>query len=104
MIVRIWRGSATAENTERYERHALDTVFPALPALPGHRGAILLRRETGSGTEFLALTLWDGMDAIHGFAGDDTEAAVVEPEARAALAEFDGFVCHFSVASWNVSS
>ncbi|HYG91074.1 MAG TPA: hypothetical protein VD978_33000 [Azospirillum sp.] len=104
MIVRIWRGSTAAENAERYERHALDTVFPSLSTIPGHRGAILLRRETANGAEFLALTLWDGMHSVRGFAGEDTEVAEVEPEARAALAEFDDFARHFTVACWDVST
>ena len=31
--------------------------------------------------EFLVLTLWESMDAIRAFAGDQPEVAVVEPEA-----------------------
>ncbi|HYG84829.1 MAG TPA: antibiotic biosynthesis monooxygenase [Azospirillum sp.] len=104
MIARLWRGSATTQNAEGYERHARDTVFPALASIPGHRGAILLRRGTGDGTEFLVLTLWDSMDAVRGFAGDAAQTAVVEPEARAVLADFDDVVRHFEVASWTVSS
>lgn len=104
MIARLWRGSAATRNAEGYERHARDTVFPALASIPGHRGAILLCRETDDGTEFLVLTLWDGMDAVRGFAGDDAQAAVVEPEARAALADFDDVVRHFEVASWAMPS
>ena len=53
----------------------------------------------GGRTEFLALTLWDSLDSIRTFAGDDPETAVVEPEARAVLAEFDDFARHYEVAS-----
>jgi hypothetical protein len=102
MIVRVWRGSASAGNAARYRRHVLGTVFPSLPAIPGHRGAILLTRAVDGGTEFLALTLWEDMRAVSGFAGDHAEAAVVEPEARAALAEYDDVVRHFEVAHWDV--
>jgi hypothetical protein len=37
------------------------------------------------------------MDAIRRFAGADPERAVVEPEARAVLADYDDFVRHYEV-------
>lgn len=98
MIARLWRGVAVAGNADAYQRHATQTVFPSLRAISGHRGVFLLKRTVGGRTEFLALTLWDSLDAIRAFAGDDPETAVVEPEARAVLAEFDDFVRHYEVA------
>ena len=97
MIVRIWRGQATIENADAYYRHVTGTVFPALASIRGHRGAYLLRRETDGRVEFLVLTLWESMEAVRQFAGEDIETAVVEPEARAVLAEFDTFARHFEV-------
>jgi heme-degrading monooxygenase HmoA len=98
MIARIWRGRALGANAEAYQRHVTQSVFPALPALAGHRGAWLLRRETAEGTEFLAVTLWDSLAAIRAFAGEDAERAVVEPAAREILADFDDFARHYEVA------
>lgn len=93
MIVRIWRGrAATAADAEAYRRHLAEKVFPALAKLPGHRGAHLLRRPTADGFEVLAVTLWESLEAIKAFAGPEPEAAVVEPEAQAVLAEWDDFV------------
>lgn len=40
---------------------------------------------------------WDSMAAIGRFAGAEPERAVVEPEARAVLAEYDDFVRHYEV-------
>ncbi|MBS0517373.1 MAG: hypothetical protein JSR90_01705 [Proteobacteria bacterium] len=67
-------------------------------ALPGHRGAWLLRRDLDGQVEFLVLTLWDSLDAIRAFAGGDLSVAVVEPEGRAALETFDDFASHYDVA------
>jgi heme-degrading monooxygenase HmoA len=103
MIARLWRGVAVAGNADAYQRHATDTVFPALRAIAGHRGAYLLKRATGGRTEFLAVTLWDSMDAVRSFAGTDPETAVVEPEACAVLAEFDDFARHYEIAYDGVS-
>jgi len=97
MIARIWRGRAKGANAEAYVRHVTKTVFPTLPAIRGHRGAYLLRRETKEGSEFLALTLWDSLASIKAFAGEEAERAVVEPAARAVLADFDDFARHYEV-------
>jgi heme-degrading monooxygenase HmoA len=98
MIARIWRGVATGTaNVDAYCRHAADVVFPALALLAGHLGAWLLRRELNGRTEILVVTLWDSREAIEAFAGPDIVRAVVEPEARAVLAEFDDFATHYDV-------
>jgi heme-degrading monooxygenase HmoA len=98
MIVRIWRGQATNADADAYFRHVTGTVFPSLKRLAGHRGASLLRRQVDDQTEFLALTLWESLDSIRAFAGDDITTAIVEPEARAVLADFDDFAHHYEVA------
>jgi heme-degrading monooxygenase HmoA len=97
MIVRIWRGTASAERAADYERHFNDTVVPELRAVRGHRGASLLRRELGGAVEFLAVTLWESIDAVKAFAGANPDVAVVEPAAVAALSEFDDFVRHYDL-------
>ncbi|HET6621945.1 MAG TPA: hypothetical protein VFG64_18550 [Dongiaceae bacterium] len=98
MIVRMWRGQAMAANADACQRFVTGQVFAGLPAIPGHRGAYLLKRPVGEEVEFIAVTLWDSLDAIRGFAGEHIEHAVVEPEARAVLSSFDDVVRHFELA------
>ena len=98
MIVRLWRGQAPHATADAYFCHVTETVFPSLKALSGHRGAWLLRRKVDGHTEFLALTLWDSLEAIQAFAGNDIGTAIVEPEARAVLSDFDEFARHYEVA------
>ena len=59
--------------------------------LPGFAGAYLLRRDlVEDGTvELTAHTFWESPEAIRAFAGDDITVAIVEPEARAMLLDFD---------------
>jgi heme-degrading monooxygenase HmoA len=99
MIARLWRGVAdTAAGAAAYEHHLSSKVLPSLDAIAGYSGARVLRRTTGRGeTEFLVMTLWESMDAIRRFAGEDAESAVVEPEAREALSSCDDFVRHYEV-------
>jgi heme-degrading monooxygenase HmoA len=98
MIARVWRGVAdTAVNADAYLRHLTTKVLPSLNTIAGHRGAHVLRREEGGRVEFVVMTFWDSMDAIRAFAGESPEHAVVEPEARAVLGEYDEFVRHYKV-------
>jgi hypothetical protein len=58
----------------------------------------LLRRVANGQVEFMAVTLWESMATIKGFAGPNPDMAVVEREARAVLSTFDDFVRHYEVA------
>lgn len=98
MTARVWCGQAARNNADHYRQHAMERVFPSLSTLPGHRGAYLLMRERGEDVEFLAVTLWDDIDSVKRFAGENPEAAVVEPEARAVLSHFDEFARNYAVS------
>lgn len=87
-----------AANADAYEQFVTNRVFASLPAIDGHRGAYLLRRPVGDEVEFVAVTLWESLDAIREFAGAEIDHAVVGPEARALLSSFDDFVRHFELA------
>jgi heme-degrading monooxygenase HmoA len=99
MIARIWRGIAgSSTDADAYERHVTGKVLPSLAAIPGHRGARVLRRAEAGRIEFLVITFWVSMESIRKFAGEAADSAVVEPEARAVLIEYDDFVRHYEVA------
>jgi len=98
MIARTWRGQATNSNADAYVHHFRQTVTTSLKAMAGHQGAWLLRRDVDGRTEFLAMTLWESHQAIEAFTGPDIDKAVVEPEARAVLSDFDEFARHYEVA------
>ena len=99
MIVRSWSGRARKDGAQRYVAHARTTVFAHLARLTGHRGALVLTEERDTDVVVTVLTFWDSMDAIRAFAGSDPSAAVVEPEAEAALIDYDRIVRHFDVAA-----
>jgi len=97
MIIRQWRGRAPLAEAARYRAHFVGKVLPELQAIDGFVGAYLGQRDLGDSVEFLVLTRWASMDAIRAFAGADVEKAVVEPEAAAALRDFDPEVQHYDV-------
>ena len=101
-ILRMWKARTTAERIDAYVRHATEKVFPSLWKIEGHHGACILRRTAGAAIEIVVLTLWESMDAIRKFAGGDPGKAIVGPEARSVLTEFDDSVTHFEVAHWTL--
>jgi heme-degrading monooxygenase HmoA len=103
MIARLWKGKSTKAKANAYQHHFTTTVVPSLRAIAGHKGAYLLRREDNGQVEFLALTLWDSLETIKRFTGVDPDVAIVEPDGRAALTEFDDFAKHYEVVHTGVT-
>jgi len=98
MIARIWRGVVAAEHADVYADYIRDTGFRAYGETPGNRGAWLLRRDEGKLTEFVTYSLWESLDAIRAFAGEDFETAVYYPDDDRYLVERDETVSHLEVA------
>ena len=85
-------------DADEYAQYIRDTGFTAYAATAGNRGAWMLRRDEEDRTEFLTFSLWDSVDAIRAFAGDDIETAVYYPEDERYLIERDAKVKHYEVA------
>jgi hypothetical protein len=94
-VIRSWSAPATPAGADAYVDHSRSSV---LPRRPSHRGATVLRRRQDGLIRITVLTLWTSMAAAAEFAGADAAAAVVEPAARAVLADFDARVEHFELA------
>jgi heme-degrading monooxygenase HmoA len=101
MIERRWRGWTDGPaGADAYVEHFESSVRPQLERTAGFLGATLERESDDEGrTEIAVVTRWTSLDAIRAFAGDDLEAAVVEPAARAVLAGFDPRVRHVECES-----
>ena len=80
MIARIWQGVVHTGDADVYADYIRETGFTEYAQTSGNRGAWLLRRDQGEQTQFITLSLWDSVDAVRAFAGDDIEAAVLYPE------------------------
>jgi heme-degrading monooxygenase HmoA len=103
MIIRSWRGRAAKSRASVYVEHFRRNVLPELQQVRGFLGASLLRENRQDDVEFLVLTRWASLDAIRAFAGDDIRKAMVEPQAVAALIDFDATVQHYDIVEEIVS-
>jgi heme-degrading monooxygenase HmoA len=95
VIARIWHGWTTPEDADAYEELLRSEVLPAIRRIDGARGAYVLRDPVEAEVEFVTITLWDSVDAVRAFAGDDYELAVVPPPARRLLTRFDERSRHY---------
>lgn len=97
MIVRYWRGWTAPGNTDAYQAIVSGTVLPGIAArkLAGYHGAYLLRRDVGDEVEFATVMLFDSLEHVRVFAGEDYETAYVPPAAREVLARFDERSAHY---------
>lgn len=97
-VLRLWRGATTPAQLPAYLEHLRTRVEPVLGTIDGYLGVAVLTRPVDTLVEIVVMTRWRSLADVTAFAGPDIDAAVVEPEARALLAEYDSLVRHFSVA------
>jgi heme-degrading monooxygenase HmoA len=97
VIGRLWHGWTAPENADAYEDLLRSEVLPGIDRVEGFRGAQLLRREAGDEVEFMTLTIFESLEAVREFAGEDYEVAVVPPEARRLLSRFDERSAHYEI-------
>jgi heme-degrading monooxygenase HmoA len=95
MLARIWHGVTLTEKADEYLDYLNQTGIPDYLATPGNRGAFVLRRPDGERSHFLTISLWDSLESIKRFAGDDYERARYYTEDEKFLLEFELTVQHY---------
>jgi heme-degrading monooxygenase HmoA len=95
MISRVWHGWTTRENANAYETLLRSEVLPGIHRVRGFKGAHVLRRDLRDEVEFVTITLFDSLEAVKEFAGEDYEVAVILPEAHRLLSRFDARSAHY---------
>ena len=97
LIARVWHGVTDAGRADEYAEYLERTGTKECRATPGNRGVYVLRRIRQNRAEFTFISLWDSVDAIKRFAGEDYEKAHYYPEDRDFLVELEPFVEHYDV-------
>jgi heme-degrading monooxygenase HmoA len=99
MITRIWHGYTDHENADVYEKLLRDEIFRGIANrhIEGYKNIQLLRRNINDEVEFITIMLFDSIDAVKKFAGEDYEKAVVPDKAKALLKRFDKVSQHYEL-------
>ena len=99
MIARIWHGWTIPGNADKYEALLKEEIFVGIQNrhIRGFKSIQLLRREVGEEVEFVTIMLFDSLDAVREFAGENYKVAVVPEKARAVLSHFDERSRHYEI-------
>jgi heme-degrading monooxygenase HmoA len=97
MIARIWHGVVPSVKADAYHEYLREMGIREYRATPGNRGCYVLRRLEGERAHFLLISLWESLDAIREFVGDDVDRAHYYPEDGDFLIELQPRVKHYEV-------
>jgi heme-degrading monooxygenase HmoA len=97
MIARHWRGWTEVQHADAYESLLRDRVLPDLKSVEGYRGGYVLRNDGPREVEFVVVNLFDSLEAVKRFAGEDYAVAVFEPEAKRLLSRVEPTAMHYEV-------
>ena len=99
MISRIWHGYTTHDNADTYENTLKNEVMHEIQGkqIPGFKEIRLLRKEHADEVEFITTILFEDLESVKAFAGDDYEKAFVPAAARKVLKRYDERVQHYEV-------
>jgi heme-degrading monooxygenase HmoA len=97
MIARHWRGWTKPQNADAYESLLKEKVLPRLKTIEGYRGGYVLRSDDGNEVEFVVVNLFDSLESVRQFAGEDYSTAIFEPEARRLLSRIEPLAKHYEV-------
>ena len=97
MIARRWQGRVPASKAEDYLHLMRDVGLADYRSTVGNRGAWCLHRREGELVHVEMFTLWDDLDAIQRFTGDDLLKAKYYDFDPDFLLELEPEVTHFQV-------
>ena len=97
MIARLWHGITPAGKADEYLEILHRTGIEDYRATEGNLSVQLLRRIEGDEAHFLIITLWESVEAIKKFAGEEYEKSRYYPEDQDFLLEFEENVVHYEV-------
>ncbi len=79
-VMRIWHGRVPIDKADNYERFLVERAVPDYSSVEGLLKLYFTRRDEGDVAHFLLVTIWDSMDSMRKFAGDDPKVAKYYPE------------------------
>ena len=98
MIARIWRGITLKDKADDYLAYLHETGLRDYAKTHGNRGVTILRRNQGEHCEIMLISLWESMDAVRAFAGENPDRSVYYPEDEHFLLQMEPLVRHYDVA------
>ncbi len=80
MIARTWHGRTLLTDADAYEVFMRERAAPDYASIDGLKQIFFTRRDDADCAHFLLITIWENMEAVKKFAGDDPAKAKYYPE------------------------
>lgn len=96
-VKRVWRGWATPEKADSYQKLLHDEVIPSIEAkeIPGFRRIEVLRFDRDDEVEFMTIMTFDDLRNVIDFQGEDYTRAYVPEAAQRVLKRWDQASIHY---------
>lgn len=98
VVARVWHGVTPKSKSAEYLDYLRETGMKDYAGTAGNLGASILVRHDGNKTEFVVISLWNSIEDIKKFAGENVEKARYYPKDRSFLLELEPKVKHYDVA------
>ena len=97
MIVRTWHGQTRLSDGDEYEGFMKERAAPDYGSVAGLENLFFTRRNEGDVSHFLLVTVWDSIDSVKKFAGENPEVAKYYPEDDGYLLEKEEYSQNYQV-------
>lgn len=97
MVARIWHGRTPTAKADDYEKYLQASGVKKILSTDGNHGVEVLRRTSGTETDFIVISYWESIEAVKKFAGADYQKAVIMPRDAEYLIDVEPEVVHYEV-------
>ena len=94
MIIRVFRPTVHAGKQREFEAFLRDTAVPLVSRQSGLVAQQVGRPRDPSSTEYVYVTVWEGVESIRAFAGERWQEAVITPDEEHLLK--DTWIGHYT--------
>jgi len=95
--MRLWHGEVAIEKADEYEKFMIDRAAPDYGSVEGLIKLYFQRKDEEKKAHFLLVTLWDSINSVKKFTGDNPELAKYYPEDDDFLLEKEKYVSMYKV-------
>jgi heme-degrading monooxygenase HmoA len=95
--MRLWHGEVAIEKADEYENFMIERAAPDYGSVEGLLKLYFQRKNQEKTAHFLLVTIWDSVESVKKFAGDNPEIAKYYPEDDDFLLEKEKHVSMYEV-------
>ena len=96
-IMRLWHGEVSIEKADDYEKFMIEKAAPDYSSVSGLINLYFQRRDEATISHFLLVTIWDSIESIKKFAGEEPEIAKYYSEDDDYLLEKEKFTTMYHI-------